>query len=736
MTGKICGKTGGASLFARSLVVALTLMGSSALAEEILVPSKIVPLPAGQKITSFDISYVDSALGLYVLADRTNSAIDVVDIKSDTLLRQAGKGLFKGNTGNNDTSGPDGVLIVKNDAFGTGNEIWAGDGDSTMKVLDLATGTLQFSISTGGAHRVDEMCQDPVRKIVLAANNAEDPFPFVTFFDARTKTILKQIVFDGSNNTPIATNGIEQCQFDSRTQKFYITVPEVNGPGNNSVPGGVAVLDPDTQSVITTYLIPINTCSGPQGMAIGPAPQILLGCNGGPNQAQYGYPTAVIDDGSTGGIPGNVIKVYQFQSGADMVDYNAGTNHYTLARSNANPPQPNGVPSCTPNPTTAGPQVIGLLDAQNADKDPNLATGEFSCPNTSPARTRGGNHSIASDPATKKYYFPVASNSGSTLCGSVGGDNTLGCILVLVETVATFANTHDFNGDNNSDIAWRQTSTGNTAIWIMKSAQIYASGIVGVVPTNWNIVGQRDFDQDSYYDLLWQDTSGNVAIWFMNSYQIKSTASLGNVGPTWFVNGTDDFNGDGKGDILWRDSGGNVAMWLMNGSSLVSAAVLGNVPLNWMIVGTGDFNGDGNADILWRDTNSGTVAIWFMNGTQLTSSALVGNVPTTWAIVGTGDFDGNGKRDILWRDSSGNVAMWLMNGANIAQSGVIGFVPSNWNVNLTGDFNGDLKSDILWRNSSGALAIWFMSGLNVASSSNVSGLVFDNTWQVQAANAE
>jgi hypothetical protein len=137
---------------------------------------------------------------------------------------QAGKGVFTGATGNNDTSGPDGVLIV-NHRF-----IWAGDGNSTMKVLSLGTGALLATISTGGVNRVDEMCFDPVHQIVLAANNADDP-PFVTFFDARRLTILGQIKFDGTNNAPKTSNGIEQCQWSPRTQKFYITVPEINGPG-------------------------------------------------------------------------------------------------------------------------------------------------------------------------------------------------------------------------------------------------------------------------------------------------------------------------------------------------------------------------------------------------------------------------------------------------------------------------------------------------------------------------
>jgi len=43
--------------------------------------------------------------------------------------------------------------------------------------------------------------------------------------------------------------------------------------------GGVAVID-HTGKVETTFVIPVAQCSSPQGMAIGPDHQILLGCNG------------------------------------------------------------------------------------------------------------------------------------------------------------------------------------------------------------------------------------------------------------------------------------------------------------------------------------------------------------------------------------------------------------------------------------------------------------------------
>jgi serralysin len=92
------------------------------------------------------------------------------------------------------------------------------------------------------------------------------------------------------------------------------------------------------------------------------------------------------------------------------------------------------------------------------------------------------------------------------------------------------------------------------SVALMNGAQILQSGSYGVVPTTWSVVGQRDFNRDGRYDLIWRDSSGNIAIWLLNGLQVLQTGGLGNVPATWRIAGTADFNGDGKGDLLWIDS--------------------------------------------------------------------------------------------------------------------------------------------------------------------------------------
>jgi hypothetical protein len=309
--------------------------------------------------------------------------------------------------------------------------------------------------------------------------------------------------------------------------------------------------------------------------------------------------------------------------------------------------------------------------------------------------------------------------------------------------------TNNFNGDNWSDIAWRNTGAsaavtsrdspvsgsssagnGDTSIWLMNGSQVLSTGDLGLIPNSWAIVGQRDFDGDGKDDLLWRNTNGDTSIWLMNGAQASSVADLGVIGNGWSVVATGDFDGDGMGDILWRNTNGDTSIWLMNGTQVASAVDLGFVPVGWSVALTGDFDGDGMSDIVWRNTN-GDTSIWLMNGAQISSAVDFGVVPNSWQIVAGGDFNSDGMRDILWHNTNGDTSIWLMNGTHIASAVDLGLVPVGWSVALTGDFNGDGTSDILWRNTNGDTSVWFMNGAKVSTAADLG--VVPNGWVVQGA---
>ena len=716
-----------------------------------LVPHKAISIPPAFNggtnaggVSSFDISFVDPGAHTYILGDRTNNGVDVIDTRTNTLVRIAGQGLFKGVVAvcavANSCSGPNGVLIVNatTDSSGniTGGEIWAGDAGagltsgpgcvspsqcSSVKVLDLRTGALKNNINTGGQFRTDEMCFDPKDNVVMATNNADSP-PYATVFDASTKAIVAIIPF--VNNT----NGAEQCQYNPRTGLFYQTAPEQGGPGDNSFPGAVVVVDPkiaiaqnfagsgtppgpgvgNTIPVVANYVIPLSACDGPQGMAIGPEPQILIGCNGGPASAQSSDASIVINDGSTGGTPGSVIAELPNQDGPDMVDFNPSSRLYTLAKSTKT--------------LTNLVGNIGMVSSVTFAADTNIST----------VATSGGAHSVASDPGSRSTYVPIPiASAASHLCSSVGGVDATGCILQMTRSIT---NTHDFDANTASDVLFRDTS-GNVAMWqlTLGTGAIQTSSTIGNVPLLWSIIGQRDFAGNGFSSILWRDTSGNLAMWQMNGPTIQGVTTYDPVPSTFQVAGTGEYNANGMGDILFEDNAGNLFISFMNGSQITSTQFLAKLPSGWVIAGT-----DRRAAIFLRNTTTGDVGVWVLQGTKIAQGVDLGPVSMNWTIAGIGDFDGNGSSDILFTDTSGNVGIWLMetdpNLVKILSTKVLGTVPPQWSVAHTGDYSGNGKADILWIDNTGNVAAWFMNGTTISSVVNYGNI--GTTFAIQSLNSE
>jgi hypothetical protein len=322
-----------------------------------------IPIP-GNPVKSFDISWVDPLVGRYYLADRSNASIDVVDVASNKVVGQIGG--FVGFRGATSNSGPDGVVVTA-----AGKELWAGDGDSTVKVVDLAAGKISASISTGGKKRVDEMAYDPKDQLIAVANNADDP-AFVSIIS----TISHQVV--GKITYPDATDGVEQPAWDSATGDFYLAVP-----GTKQNEGGqIDVIDPAKMAVTNSYLL--KDCT-PHGLTIGPwgTNQMLAGCNA--------LNHAVILDKTNGNV---LADVTQAAGGYDEVWFNSGDNHYYLAA---------GDPV----------QALSVIDAKTM---------------TLVAEDQGGlnSHSVAADSVTNHVFVPIL--AGDPACPN-------GCIAVYTSVL-------------------------------------------------------------------------------------------------------------------------------------------------------------------------------------------------------------------------------------------------------------------------------------------------------------
>jgi hypothetical protein len=258
---------------------------------------------SGNPLRAWDISWVNPWRSEYYLADRSNSGVDIIDTRTLTFKRTIGGfvGVRLSSNGkpNNNISGPDGVVSH-------GRWLYAGDGDSTLKVIDLdSSPPIKQTISTGGMTRVDEMALTSDGRLLLAANNAEDP-PYATLFaangDAAVSNVSKiiKVSADATIIPPGAGLSMEQPAWDPTTKRFYTSIPIIaNNPagcnygqltGAITCHGGLAVLDPAHPTATltaydpTTYtgIIALPACS-PNGAFVGVDDELMLGCTPGNN---------------------------------------------------------------------------------------------------------------------------------------------------------------------------------------------------------------------------------------------------------------------------------------------------------------------------------------------------------------------------------------------------------------------------------------------------------------------
>jgi hypothetical protein len=374
-------------------MLALGLYAGHACADEHMVLVDTIDV-GGNGLGVFDISFVNPARGLYVLADRTNASVDFFNPKDDTFIGRVGgfKGVVMVNgVANSNLSGPDGVLVTAD------NQVWVGDGDSTVKLIDIGTRKVVDTISTGGKFRCDEMSWDSADHILAVANNADSP-PFLTLINTDTHQVLKKITFDGTNGAPDATNGLEQSQWSPTTGMFYVSVPQV---GTTDVAqGGVSVIDPSSMSVIATY--PVQNCT-PAGLALGPRDQALLGCSVSFGTSPNVLTQSLVIDLKSGKQVAAIPQV----GGSDEVWYDSSTKHYYLgARSDQ-----------TKTGTTT--PVMGTIDAVTNRWDGNTPTSTSA-------------HSVAADQRSHHVFVPIGFPAGGA------SDPTNPCPVVTKGCIAVY----------------------------------------------------------------------------------------------------------------------------------------------------------------------------------------------------------------------------------------------------------------------------------------------------------
>jgi hypothetical protein len=409
----------------------------------------------GNALRSYDISWVNPDRAEYYLADRSNRGIDVIDTQHLTFKRTIGGfvGIVLNTAGtavNNNKSGPDGVTSH-------GHWLYAGDGDSSLHVIDLDAPTASATkaiIFTGGTTRVDEMAMTTDGKLLLAANNAEDP-PFATLFrangDSATNTMGPGSIISKITVSPTIMppgGAIEQPAWDPKTKRFYTSIPVIlNNPtgcnpavtiGPTACDGGLLVTDPTTVTpglyvqgtfnpATNTGVVPLHAC-GPNGATVGPHDNLLLGCT--PANNGNNVTTLVIN--ATTKNYANIGNI----TGSDEVWYNSGDGRYYTA-SNRNCTIP-GSPCPLASQQTA---VLGVIDGTSVLIE--------TIPQSS------GSHSVAADSKRNLIFVPESAPAipvlagdttlvGAGICGS-----TNGCIGVYAHDVDEDDEGHDHDGHDH-----------------------------------------------------------------------------------------------------------------------------------------------------------------------------------------------------------------------------------------------------------------------------------------------
>jgi hypothetical protein len=383
----------------------------------------------GQPLRSFDISWVNPDRAEYYLGDRSNAGIDIIDTHHNTFKRRLGGFVgvvlnAAGTAVDNNHSGPDGIVTH-------GRWLYAGDGDSTLKVFDLNAPTasaLKQTVSTGGTTRVDEMALTTDGKLLLAANNAEDP-PFATLFKANgdlgtsSVSIITKVLIDAAIVPPGNGLSMEQPAWEPHTGRFYVSVPIIANnpagcnfgqlPGAITCSGGLLVVDPATlttptavigafDAVTNTGVVKLNQCA-PNGATVGLHGNLLLGCDPGNRPAD----TTTLVINAVTKHSSNINGI----TGSDEVWFNEGDLRYYTASRRA-----------------IGGAVLGVIDPTSVliETIPQSANA----------------HSVAADSRRNRIYVPqvapvaVVGSGGDTTTVGVGiCGSTNGCVAVYAHDV-------------------------------------------------------------------------------------------------------------------------------------------------------------------------------------------------------------------------------------------------------------------------------------------------------------
>lgn len=384
----------------------------------------VIGIP-GNPLASTDIVWVDQSTERLFIADRSNGpagtcpltpgakahgGVDVLDAENDLFIGRITTGTVGGspvcfagnNSVNRNLGGPNGV------AAGPNFTVWAGDGDSTLKVGDVNPNSktyLQITDSISLANRsavsmcgttcqrADELGYDPADHIIMVASDSPATIPpFASFVNADTHALIGQINFAAQGLG--VGGGLEQPLWIPKLHRFFQTLPSTNTGF-----GKIAIVDPRGPNPHVTGVIDLAqySCKG-TGEALGDDDHVLVSCGS--------FPLVIDLNGAQIG-PG-VTQV----GGGDEVNFNPGDGNFVV--------------SSNINGDSTKPILLGVIDSESGRWLQNA-------PLPNGLQPAGGRGNLAAFGENNHVFVVVRAPSAppdNTACASFGLVNT-GCVAVL-----------------------------------------------------------------------------------------------------------------------------------------------------------------------------------------------------------------------------------------------------------------------------------------------------------------
>src|ERR1700693_2376925 len=248
------------------LLATVAALSASAVAQAVeLKEVGKIPIMLDAPLQAFDIGWFDAKTDRYILSSRGgqdakyksnpgNNALLIIDAATDKFITAAtGVTLARG-------------AVTVND----GTEAYVGDGDNSIKVVDMKAGKVVASIPTeankGGA---DELGYSPKDNVVAMALPDAEP-PTLILISTKDRKIFAKI------QVPNASDGFEQTIYSEVDGMFHTVIPELGGDANK---GGMITVDPKTGKQVGE-IAPIDNCK-PHGNFPGVGNELIIGCNYG-----------------------------------------------------------------------------------------------------------------------------------------------------------------------------------------------------------------------------------------------------------------------------------------------------------------------------------------------------------------------------------------------------------------------------------------------------------------------